>query len=253
MKLLKSKGQHLLVNRRVLERIVKYAELSKDDVVLEVGCGTGNLTKLLLKNAGIVHGIEIDDRFIEMLKKKFHREIESGKLNLIHGDALKVEFPSFTKFVSNIPYRISSPLTFKLFKYPFELAVVMYQKEFAERLVAKPGSKKYGRLSVVAKVYCKAEILETVPRTAFKPMPEVDSAIVKIIPEPEVKVKNKEIFEDLVRFVFSRRRKMLGKSIEEWSRIGNIHVEIPEDVRKRRPEDVDASIYAEIADSCEAG
>jgi 16S rRNA (adenine1518-N6/adenine1519-N6)-dimethyltransferase len=249
MKALRSRGQHILVNRQILGRIADYAELSKDDVVLEVGCGTGNLTEFLLGKAGVVHGIEIDARFIEVLRKRFKNEVKAGRLNLIHGDALKVEFPPFTKFVSNIPYGISSPLTFKLLKHNFRLAIVMYQREFAERLVANAGNKSYGRLSVVAKTYCKAEILETIPSSAFKPKPEVDSAIVKINPEPEVKIQKREVFEDLVRFVFSRRRKMLEKSIEEWGKIRGLRIEIPENVKKRRPEEVDPNAYAKMVDS----
>jgi 16S rRNA (adenine1518-N6/adenine1519-N6)-dimethyltransferase len=249
MKFLKSKGQHVLIDRRILKRIVGYAELSKNDVVLEVGCGTGNLTKLLLKKVQ-VHGIEIDARFVEMLRRKFRSEIEAGRFNLIHGNALRVEFPPFTKFVSNIPYNISSPLTFKLLKHPFKLAIVMYQREFAERLVAKAGSKSYGRLSVVAKAYCRAEILEVVPQSAFKPKPEVESAIVKLIPEPEIRVQQREVFEDLVKSVFSCRRKMLGKSIEEWSRTRGLDVDMHiENIKRRRPEEIEAEVYAKIADS----
>jgi 16S rRNA (adenine1518-N6/adenine1519-N6)-dimethyltransferase len=251
MKLFKSKGQYELVNKRILYKIARYADLSYDDVVLEVGCGTGRLTSLLLKNVRKVYGIEVDERFVNYLRKVFDHEIQSGRFELIHGDAVKVEFPKFDKFVSNIPYQISSPLTFKLFKHDFKLAVVMYQKEFAERLVAKPGSKKYGRLSVVAKAYCKAEILEIVPPSAFKPRPKVESAIVRIVPEPEIEVKNKELFEDLVRFAFSRRRKMLGKILEDWCEEKGAEVDIPEELKRKRPEDIPPEVYAEIADSVE--
>lgn len=93
-------------------------------------------------------------------------------------------------------------MTFKVLKHGFKLSVVTYQKEFAERLVAREGSKKYGRLSVIAKAYCKAEIVDIIPRYAFKPVPKVDAAIVKIVHEPEIKVENLEVFEDLVTFVF---------------------------------------------------
>ncbi len=251
MKLLKSKGQHILINKKYLHKIIKYAELNFDDVVLEVGCGTGRLTRLLLKSVEKVYGIEIDDRMVKYLQKRFEHEIKSGRFVLIQGDALRVEFPEFDKFVASIPYQISSPLTFKLLKHNFKLAVVTYQKEFAERLVAKPGSKKYGRLSVVARAYCRAEILDTIPPTAFKPRPKVESAIVRIIPEPEIKVKNLELFEDLVRFAFSQRRKMFGKIVEEWCEKKDVKVEISEDLKKKRPEEIPPEIYAEIADSVE--
>ncbi len=249
MKPLKSMGQHILVSGKFLQRIVRYAELRFDDVVLEVGCGTGRLTSLLLKNVERVYGVELDVRLVELLKKRFEREIRSGRFVLIHGDALKVDFPEFDKFVANIPYSISSPLTFKLLKHDFELAVITYQKEFAERLVAKPGSKRYGRLSVVARAYCRAEILDTIPPTAFRPRPKVESAIVRIIPEPEIRVENLEVFEDLVRFAFSRRRKMFGKIVEEWCEMRGFGVEIPDHLRRKRPEEIPPEEYAFIADS----
>jgi len=248
MKLLKSLGQYIVVNKKILYKMIKYADLSYEDVVLEVGCGTGRLTRLLLKNVKKVYGIEIDGRLINYLKKIFEEEIKSGRLELIHGDAVKVEFPEFDKFVSNIPYQISSPITFKLFKHKFKLAVLMYQREFAERLVAKPGSKKYGRLSVVAKAYCRAEILDIIPPTAFRPRPKVESAIVRIIPEPEIEVKNKELFEDLVTFAFSHRRKMFGKILDEWCELKGVEVDIPEELRRKRPEELPPNVFAEIVD-----
>jgi len=251
MKLYKSKGQHVLVDWKYLKKIVSYAELSFDDVVLEVGCGTGRLTKLLLRSVEKVYGIEVDERMVRLLQKRFEHEIKSGRFVLIHGDALKVDFPKFDKFVSNIPYNISSPLTFKLLRHNFKLAIVTYQREFAERLVAKPGSKRYGRLSVVARAYCRAEILETIPPKAFKPKPKVESAIVSIVPEPEVEVENLELFEDLVRFAFSRRRKMFGKIVEEWCELKGLKVDLPEDLKRKRPEEIPPEAYAEIADSVE--
>lgn len=247
MKLLKSRDQHILKDRRYLKKIVSVAEI-KDDEVLEVGCGPGNLTSLLLKKAKKVYGIEKDGRFVELLKKKFSGYIEEGKFEIIEGDALKVEFPECDKFVSNIPFSISSPLTFKVLKHGFKLSVVTYQKEFAERLVAREGSKKYGRLSVIAKAYCKAEIVDVIPRHAFKPVPKVDAAIVKIIHEPEIRVENIEIFEDLVTFVFSRRRKKFSKVLEEWCEKRKVKVS-DMGYGDERPEKIPPEVFAEIADS----
>ncbi len=248
MKLLKSKGQHILVDRRYLYKMVRYADLSYRDVVLEVGCGFGNLTELLLRYSKRVYGIEVDRRFCKILREKFRDEIESGRFVLVEGDALKVEFPKFDKFVSNIPYNISTPLTFKLLKHDFKLAVVTYQREFAERLVAKEGDKRYGRLSVVVKAYCRAEILERIPPKAFKPKPKVESAMVKIVPEPEIDVKNKDVFEDFVRFAFSRRRKKFGKIFEEWCELRGYEAFIPEKYKDKRPEEIPADVYARICD-----
>ncbi len=241
MKLVKRLGQHILVSKVILNKIVNYAEISGRDTVLEVGCGTGNLTEMLLKKARKVIGIEKDKRFIDLLQKKFKNEIEVGRLELIEADALKIEWPSFDKFVSNIPYQISSPLTFKLFKHDYKLAVVMYQKEFAERLTATSG-KKYGRLSVIARIYCRAEILDIIPPEAFRPKPKVDSAVVRIIPKPDTEVRNKELFEDFVRFVFTRRRKKFGKIAQEYG------IKIPEDLKDKRPEEIPPEVFAEIVD-----
>jgi 16S rRNA (adenine1518-N6/adenine1519-N6)-dimethyltransferase len=249
MKLFKGKSQHILVDRGVLRRITRYAELSAEDTVLEVGCGTGNLTAYLLRKAGKVIGIEIDSRMVELLKRKFSGFIEGGRFEIIHADALRIDFPRFDKFVSNIPYKISSPLTFKLLKSRFQIAVVMYQMEFARRLVARPGSKDYGRLSVVARSYCRAEIVESVPRWAFIPRPKVNSAIVKIYPEPELKVENRELFEDFVTFLFSRRRKKLGKSVEEFCKLKGVTIDLPDRLRDLRPEQVSPETFAELSDS----
>uniref|UniRef100_A0A7C4W3Y1 Probable ribosomal RNA small subunit methyltransferase A n=1 Tax=Geoglobus ahangari TaxID=113653 RepID=A0A7C4W3Y1_9EURY len=242
MKLLKRLGQHILISKPILKKIINYAEISDKDTVLEVGCGTGNLTEMLLKKARKVIGIEKDGRFIDLLEKKFKKEIKESRLELIEANALKIEWPSFDKFVSNIPYKISSPLTFKLFKHDYKLAVIMYQKEFAERLTASCGSKKYGKLSVIAKIYCKAEILDIVPPEAFRPKPKVYSAIVRIIPKPEIDVRNKKLFEDFVRFVFTKRRKKFGKIAQEYG------IMVPDDLKDKRPEEIPPEVFAKIVD-----
>ena len=240
MRLRKSLGQHMLVDRRVISRIVKYAELSEDDVVLEVGCGTGNLTSAMLRKCRVV-GVEKDPAMVELLRKKLSRFIEEGKFRLIQGDALKVAFPPFTKFVSNIPYKISSPLTFKLLKSDFRLAVIMYQREFAERLC-----RNDNRLGVISKTYCRAELLEVVKSSSFNPPPKVDSAIVRIIPEPEVEVRDRELFEKFVTFAFSMKRKKMGSIVREFKKRYGIDVVLEENLAEKRPEELGAEKFAEI-------
>ncbi|AKG91604.1 ribosomal RNA small subunit methyltransferase A [Geoglobus ahangari] len=243
MKFYRREGQHILVDRRVLSRIVRYAELSKSDAVLEVGCGTGNLTSYLLKSSGVVYGIEKDRRFVDLLKKKFSHEISENRFVLIEGDALRVEWPEFNKFVSNIPYNISSELTFRLLEHKFDLAVVMYQKEFAERLVAREGSKSYGRLSVMVKAFCRAEILEIVRPSAFRPRPKVESAIVRLYPEPEIAVRDVEKLDLLLRAAFSSRRKKFGKVLRSLG--VDCDVEGYED---ERPENIPPEVYARLSE-----
>jgi 16S rRNA (adenine1518-N6/adenine1519-N6)-dimethyltransferase len=244
MRMKRDLGQHMVISRNLLRRIVEYAEVNDSDVVLEVGCGTGNLTHFLLERAKIVVGIEKDPELVNFLKKRFSVEIEDGKFQLIEGDALKVEFPHFTKFVSNIPFKISSPLTFKLLEYRFDLAVVMYQKEFAERLCGEDS-----RIGVISKAYCRAKILETVRPSVFRPSPSVESAVVRIIPEPEIRVKNLELFRDFVTFAFTMRRKKMKKIVEKWNRRRNIKVQIDDEILEKRPEEIGARTFAQIVDS----
>ncbi|RLG57870.1 MAG: 16S rRNA methyltransferase, partial [Candidatus Hydrothermarchaeota archaeon] len=128
-------GQVFLIDERVLKREVEYAELSSKDVVLEIGSGFGSLTKFLVEKAKKVYAIERDSTLIEVLKSY----VIAKNLEIIQRDALRITFPEFNKCVSNLPYVISSPITFKLLKHDFEKAILTYQKEFAERLIAKPG------------------------------------------------------------------------------------------------------------------
>lgn len=239
-------GQHMVVDKSLIRRIVDYAELRGDDLVLEIGCGTGNLTSELLKNSMVI-GIEKDLRFVKLLEIKFRDEIKSGRFVLIHGDALEVEFPPFTKLVSNIPYQISSPLLFKLFKYRFDSAVLMLQKEFAERLC-----REDSRLGVISKAYCTPELLEIVGRDSFKPKPKVESAVVRILPTPKIRVSDRELFERFVTFAFSMKRKKLGKIAKEFEKRSGLKIKLENSLANRRPEEIGAEKFVEIVDGIRA-
>ncbi|KAL5058672.1 hypothetical protein RYX36_030276 [Vicia faba] len=145
----KSKGQHILKNPLLVDSIVQKSGIKTTDVVLEIGPGTGNLTKKLLDAGKKVIAVEIDSRMVLELHKRF-QGVPSSRLTVIQGDVLKTELPYFDICVGNIPYQISSPLTFKLLKHQpsFRCAIIMYQREFAMRLVALPGDKLYCRLTV---------------------------------------------------------------------------------------------------------
>ncbi|MCK4996374.1 MAG: ribosomal RNA small subunit methyltransferase A, partial [Thermoplasmatales archaeon] len=172
-------GQNFLIDKRVAEQEVNYAGIENNDVVLEIGPGQGILTRLLAERAKRVIAIEIDKNLIGDLGSSLSENVE-----LIHGDALKIDFetlPKFNKIVSNLPFQISSPITFKLLDYNFELAVLIYQKEFADRMIAAPDSKDYSRLSVGIYYKTKCELLETIPKTCFKPQPKVDSCAIRLI------------------------------------------------------------------------
>lgn len=198
-----------MVDARVAQRHISYARLSPEDVVLEVGPGEGALTRRMAGRVHTVIAIEIDARLAEGLRGLPGVEV-------IHADALTVDFDDlpFTKVVSNLPYQISSPLTFKLLEQSFELGILMYQREFARRLVAQPGSRDYSRLSVMAQYRAHWDILETVPPSAFRPRPEVYSCMVRLIPRPPpFPVRDPAVFAEVVRILFSHRRKTIKNAL----------------------------------------
>jgi len=206
----RSMGQHFLVDHSMIERQVQYAKIRKGERVLEVGPGLGFLTEELIKAGAKVIGIERDAKFCEYLRGKFE-----GSLELIEGDATKVDLPDFDKVVSNLPYQISSEITFRILEQKkFNLAILMYQKEFAERMVAGEASALYGRLSVMAAYRADCEILEIVSRRAFWPQPKVDSAVVLMKGRPpRFQPRDERLFVDVVRVLFSHRRKKISNGL----------------------------------------
>ncbi len=212
-------GQHFMVDERILKREVEYAGVNDNDVVLEIGPGTGNLTKYLVERAKKVYAIEKDRTLARLIEDEF------PEVEVIVGDAMDMDWPEFDKMVSNIPYEISSPLTFKLLEHEFKMAVITYQLEFAERLVAYAGDWAYSRLSVMAYYRAEMEMLERVPKSAFRPRPKVDSAIVRIIPrkEPPFHVEDEKLFEEVVRVLFSARRKTVRSALK--ARYGEVETE----------------------------
>lgn len=204
----KGLGQHFLIDPRVAERHLGYAQVTASDVVLEIGPGLGVLTRHLVARAKRVLAIEADARFAEYL-----RTAVPG-VDVIHADALRTDWPRFDVMVSNLPYRISSPVTFKLLAQPFDRAVLMYQWEFARRMVAKPGTPDYSRLSVGVYRRASCEILERVPRNAFRPQPRVDSALVRLVPRPSpFPVSDPALYDVLVNALFEHRRKTVENGL----------------------------------------
>lgn len=207
-------GQHFLIDLSVARREVGYAMLTNDDVVLEIGPGQGVITRLLAQKAKQVIAIEIDQRLVDKLKTTLPENV-----TLISGDALSVDFqtlPRFTKIVSNLPFEISSPITFKFLESSFSRAILIYQKDFAERLVAIPGKKEYSRLTVGVSYKAQCRILQDVPRTSFSPTPKVDSSIVELIPrkKPLFNVEDERFFFELTKQLFNHRRKKIRYTIK---------------------------------------
>jgi len=218
------RDQHFLVDDRVLDRLPEYVtEIDADcSHVLEVGAGNGALTDRLLAVADHVTAVERDPDLAAFLREEFAAEIDAGRLTVIEGDALEVELPEFTASVSNLPYGVSSEIAFRLLPRGVPL-VLMFQREFAERMAAAPGEDEYGRLSVTAGHYADVEVVEPVPREAFDPQPAVQSAVVRTRPrDPEYTVPDDEQFMDLVRAVFTQRRKTMRNAVRNTGHISGL-------------------------------
>ena len=202
-------GQNFLIDSNISKRIVDSAEISEGEKVLEIGPGRGALTELLSSNGNLI-AIEKDKWLAVVLKQKFKENVE-----IIEGDILKWNVPPIDVIVANLPYSISSPILFRLFNYEWTRAVLMFQEEFANRLVAKPGSKIYGRLSVMANHFVDTKKLFKVSKTAFQPQPKIHSQVVKLVRrEPDYKLDDFDTFEKVVKSIFTHRRKKIRNCIK---------------------------------------
>lgn len=199
-----------------METLLKAAELQPGYVVYEIGAGLGTLTKALTDREVEVMAIEVDHRLIKLLNNRFKG---SSTISIIHADALRLPVPRVERVISNVPYSISSQLIVKLLREPaYELASLTLQREFALRLVARPRTSDYGRISVITQLYAEVDIAGSISRRAFYPEPEVDSLIVNVKP----KKKDMDLFntvEKLTALVFSQRRRKLSKVLR------NVHLD----------------------------
>ncbi|MBI5046304.1 ribosomal RNA small subunit methyltransferase A [Candidatus Micrarchaeota archaeon] len=205
-------GQNFLEDRNILELEVKLADISGKNV-LEIGPGDGRLTRVLLaqkpKKLTIV---EKDPRFVEILKEKFGRKEYEDSIQIIETDFLELDLSKleFDVVIGNIPYYISSPIIFKLANYKFEHAVLMVQREFAQKMIQKPGSKSYGRLSVTSQLAFDVKIERIVSRQVFKPTPRVDSALIILKPTGR---KLTEFDENIIRYLFQHKNKTVRNAL----------------------------------------
>ena len=221
LRLTKSLGQNFIVDHSVTRDIVNGADLTDEDLVIEIGPGVGTLTAQMLNKAKRVVAIELDDRLIPVLQNELGSH---EKFTLIHNDALRVDFSEIigdeksVKLVANLPYYVTTPIILKLLKekHKFKSLTIMIQKEVAERMNAEPGSKDYSALSLIVQYYCNTEIIRLVPPQCFIPRPKVDSIVIRLdrLSEPKVKVQNEKLFFDVIRNSFNMRRKTLWNGLK---------------------------------------
>lgn len=232
-------GQYFLVDDGVATRMVEYAGVERSDVVLDVGAGVGSLTEKLERKAKKVYAVEKDEELCEVLRERYNK----SRTEVLEGDIMKLELPTFDKVVASIPFYLSSSITYKLLLHNagFGLAVLVYQKEFAQKMSANPGSKLYGRLSVITQALADVEILEIVHRDAFYPSPPVTAAIVRL---REKVVKDKEKFFEFVTAAFGQRRKKM-RTIFKTSFLGSSALAELE----KRPEELRPEEFVKIANS----
>ncbi len=217
-------GQNFLIDTRVLEKIIAAADITKDDMVLEVGPGIGTMTQYLCESARKVIAVEIDKNLIPILENDTLSDYDN--VRVINEDILKLDINKLVseendgkpiKVVANLPYYITTPIVMGLFEshVPIESITIMVQKEVADRMQVGPGTKDYGALSLAVQYYAKPEIVANVPPNCFMPRPNVGSAVIKLTrhEKPPVDVKDEALMFKLVRAAFNQRRKTLQNSI----------------------------------------
>lgn len=219
----KSLGQNFLLDHSVIVAMADAADIQEDDLVIEIGPGIGVLTDELAKRAGKVIAVELDKSLLSVLDYTLSAY---NNVEIINDDILKVDLKNLietenkyrsVKILGNLPYYITTPIITELLEnhVPAESITVMMQKEVAERIVASPGTKIYGALSVAVQFYCDVERVVEVPRESFYPAPKVDSEVLKlnVLDKPPVDVKDHELFFRLVKAGFGQRRKTLSNSL----------------------------------------
>ncbi|MCL4121246.1 UNVERIFIED_CONTAM: hypothetical protein GTU68_036776 [Idotea baltica] len=245
-------GQNFLHDTQVIDGILKAINPTKSDHLIEIGPGQGAITQGLITSEASLDAIELDYDLIAILKDKFAKY---PNFKLHQGDTLKFDFSQLScqshdlRIIGNLPYNISTPLIFHLLTYITRLKDMhfMLQKEVVERLSAQPGSKSWGRLSIMVQYFCRVEHLFNVSPHSFNPAPKVQSAIVRLTPHKELPhlVDNTEIFKIVVREAFNQRRKTLRNTLKKLlsaEDIASVNVD-----SSLRPEQLDLATYVKLA------
>lgn len=218
----KGLGQNFLIDGNIVRKICEEGEVSKEDDILEIGPGIGTLTEELSYKANKVVAVELDKSLFPILDETL---AGCNNVEIVPGDILKIDLPKLfsekfesenIKIVANLPYYITTPIIGRLLEEELDIdsILVMVQSEVAERMKASPGTKDYGSLSVFVQYYTDPEIVLSVPKTAFMPRPNVDSAVIKLkIRKEKIELKDREIFFKVVKAAFSQRRKTILNSL----------------------------------------
>ena len=225
----KSLGQNFLQDENIIQKIVKLANIKKQDIVLEIGPGLGALTRHLLSTSSNVNVVELDSSVIDTLIENCEKY---GKPNVYHVDFLKFDINKIAsekiKLIGSLPYNISSPILFKVIEMSDKVidAHFMLQKEVVERIVSSPNSKSYGRLSVILQYHFECSMILKIPPEVFYPQPKVDSAILRLKPKTNKNfLKNYTFFEKIVKQSFAQRRKTLHNNLKDMLKNNNIDVD----------------------------
>ncbi|KDE50774.1 16S rRNA (adenine(1518)-N(6)/adenine(1519)-N(6))-dimethyltransferase RsmA [Geobacillus sp. CAMR5420] len=263
----KSLGQNFLIDANILRKIVDVADISPDTGAIEIGPGIGALTEQLARRAKKVVAFEIDGRLLPILAdtlspydnvRIFHQDVLKADLHAVIAEELADV--SDRMVVANLPYYVTTPIIMKLLteRLPIRGMVVMLQKEVADRLAAKPGTKDYGSLTIAVQYYTEAEVVMTVPRTVFMPQPNVDSAVIRLVKRqhPPVVVDDEGVFFQVVRASFAQRRKTLFNNLtnnlpggkENKEKIERVLVALGIDPR-RRGETLDIAEFASLSNA----
>ncbi|KAB3537804.1 16S rRNA (adenine(1518)-N(6)/adenine(1519)-N(6))-dimethyltransferase RsmA [Alkaliphilus pronyensis] len=215
----KSLGQNFLIDKNIIDKIIKGARITKDSYVLEIGPGIGSLTQELAEAAKKVVAVEVDKKLIPILSETLK---DYKNTEIVNSDILKLDLKSLivdrldinkTIVVGNLPYYITTPIIMKFLeeKIPVKSIIIMIQKEVAERMKAKEATKEYGALSIAVQYYCNVETILTVPPSVFIPQPKVESSVIRldVLDKPRVEVTDEDVFFQLVKDAFGKRRKTL--------------------------------------------
>ena len=220
-------GQNFLIDPKVLERIIEAADITKEDSILEIGPGIGTMTQYLAEYGKKVISVEIDKTLIPILQDTLK---DWDNVTILNQDILKVDIRALSlqyndgkpfKVVANLPYYITTPILMELFENhsPVQSVTIMVQKEVADRMQARPGTKDYGALSLAVQYYAETKIVANVPQNCFMPRPKVDSCVIHLTchQNPSVSVKDEKLLFKLIRASFNQRRKTLANGIKNFS------------------------------------